>query len=107
MGNTKTALGAISSNPVKHGMAQIINTIRVFVVQDVSADGRKGHQTLIRNQQVTRSSRVAGSILLKNNRVHVRPGGWYAFAGSIRGAPRHVEEGRVAVTRNITRNAMR
>jgi hypothetical protein len=43
MGNNETALGAIWLNPVKHGMAQIINRIRVFVVQDVSADARKGH----------------------------------------------------------------
>jgi len=43
MGNNETALDAIWSNPVKHRMAEIINEIRHFVVQAVSADGRKGH----------------------------------------------------------------
>ena len=43
MGNKSEALGAIRLKPVKHRMAKIINRIRVFVVQAVSADGRKGH----------------------------------------------------------------
>jgi hypothetical protein len=43
MGNKETALGAIWLNPVKHRKARITNRIRVFVVQAVSADGRKGH----------------------------------------------------------------
>jgi len=43
MGNNETALGAIALNTVKHRKATIINRIRVFVVQEVSADGRKGH----------------------------------------------------------------
>jgi hypothetical protein len=67
MGNNETALRAIWLKPVKHIKATIINRIRDFVVQEVSADGRKGHQKMIRNQQVTRSSRVAGSIFPPNN----------------------------------------
>jgi fructoselysine-6-P-deglycase FrlB-like protein len=69
MGNKKTALAAISSDPVKHGMAQIINRIRGIFVQAVSADGRKGHKKMIRNQQVVRSIRIAGSIFQKQKAV--------------------------------------
>jgi hypothetical protein len=43
MGNNETALGAIWLKPVKHRKAKIINRIRGLVVQEVSADGRKGH----------------------------------------------------------------
>src|SRR5262245_10436458 len=61
MGNSDAALGAIALNRVKHRMARNINKIGLVFVQRLSADGRRGHQKLIRNQQVTRSSRVAGS----------------------------------------------
>jgi hypothetical protein len=61
MGNSDAALDAIALNRVKHRSAENINKLGVVFVQGRSADGRRGQYKLIRNQQVTRSSRVAGS----------------------------------------------
>jgi len=43
MGNNEMAFGVIWLNLVKYRKVRIVNRIRVFVVQVVSVDGRKGY----------------------------------------------------------------
>jgi hypothetical protein len=61
MGNSEAALADIAQKRVKHRSARVFNEIGLVLVQQRSADGRRGHQKLIRNQQVIGSSPIAGS----------------------------------------------
>ena len=72
MGNNEAALGAGSQNPVKHRTAKKINEIKGVRVQRISPDVRKVVQKLIRNQQVVRSIRIAGSSFPNNYRTRLR-----------------------------------
>jgi hypothetical protein len=61
MGNSAAALGAIALNRVKHRIAKNFNENGVIFVQPLSADSRRCHWKMIRNQQVIGSSPIAGS----------------------------------------------